>query len=289
MPGLVFGDFFHDHRYLLVVETDEEGLFAALARLDVDTGNLERIADLSDSSGWVRPAIGPNDERVYYYADRALVAVDVDGGEAEQVHEFESHRSAAFFAANAQTLVIYDQPEGGSLGELRLLEPEDNRSIRIDRDVNLSTTSVHVGARGIAFSDNGKLVAYCSGQAGELGLYVIGRDGSDRRRLSNDNLWITFGFSPNSRKIAYIEGEDLREPGTLYVANVDGSERVRLDAEVWSFQFTQNGRHLVYSKVYDLEQNEPQSELYRISLNGKDQELISRSVDGLITLLPRPD
>jgi Tol biopolymer transport system component len=285
VPNAAFGDFFPDGDSLLIVETDNDGLFSTLSSVDLNDGIVNRITDLSEDSVWVRPIVSPDGKQVYFYSDQELLKTSTDGGAAQQVYEFESRYSSTFLSPDEEYLVVYDRSASDNLGDLRLMAMEEEQQVRIDRDVNLAGGGTHLGERPVAFSNNGKLVAYLTDDADNLSLYVTGVAGQERRRISDDNSWMTFAFSPNSKQIAYIEGSRSDQPGDLYVANVDGTERQRLDVDVWSFRYTPDGRYIVYSKVEDLIRRNPESTILRIRPNGEGQELLHASQNGLITML----
>jgi Tol biopolymer transport system component len=287
LPSAVFAGFFSDNRRILLIQTDDEGLFDALAWVNIETGEDGRLTRLSESSGWVRPLLSPDGQQVYFYADDELLVVNAAGGAARRVYNFESQRSAVFFSSNNNYLAIYDQlGNNDAVGELRLVNPGDHRSVRIDRDVNLlSRANYHVGEAMIDFSADGSLVAYLTNTPGDLALYVTGSDGRNRRPISRGNAWLTFAFSPDGKRIAFIEGRGPNEPGSLFIADVDGSNRLRLDVDIWSFRFAPDGRTIVYSKVSGLTRARPESELYTIRLDGERRELILEAQRGLIGLL----
>lgn len=285
VPDVAFGSFFPDGNRLLVLETDDEGLFDGLAWLELNEGTPNRITNLTESSGWVRPLVLPDGNRISFYSEGELLMMDVAGGAAQRLHEFDSPASAVFVAPGGDYLTVYDQFVGESVGELRLINLADNRSIRIDTDSNLSPWGNRPGERAIDFSPDGKFVAYAADEPGNLSLYVTGVDGANRRRISDDNAWLTFAFSPNSRQIAFIEATDARRAGTLYIADMDGGNRLRLDVDVWSFRFIDGGRRLLYSKVQDIDRGDPESEIYRIDADGDNQELLLGVQDGIISFV----
>jgi Tol biopolymer transport system component len=139
--------------------------------------------------------------------------------------------------------------------------------------------------KAVDFSPNGNLVAYVTSPPGSLRLYVADTDGRNRRRISGENAWITFAFSPNGRQIAFIEGSNTNRPGALYIADTDGGNRLRLDVNVWSFRFIDGGRRIIYSRVEDMDRGRPESEIYRIRADGRNQELLLGVQNGIISLL----
>jgi Tol biopolymer transport system component len=285
VPYAAFGAFFPDGERILVVETDEDGRSDGLAWVDLDEGTPNRITHLAGSSGWIRPVVLADGERIAFHSDEELLVMEVTGGAAQRLYEFDSPASAFFLAPDNEQLVVYDQFEGERVGELRLIDFDDNSSTRVDTDLNLQPWSNRPGEQAIKFSPDGDRIAYLAGDSGNLSLYVTGVDGRNRHRISDDNAWSTFDFAPNGREIAFIEATSANSPGALYVADVDGGNRLRLDVDVWSFRFIDGGRRIIYSKVDDLDRGDAESEIYRIDVDGDKQELVRGFQSGLISFL----
>lgn len=277
LPDLVFADFFPDNNHVLVLETDEDGLFRAISRVDLATQTVTFITDLADSSGWVHPLVAPDGNHIYFQSDDELFIMPLAGGSPQHVHRFDSFNSTVLYTPDEAFLVLLDRPENESLADLYLLNlNEDTQPQRLDSDVIPNSRTL------FQYSSDQSLIAYTIRDNDELSLYVTRTDGSDRQRISDDNSWLDFAFSPDGRQIVYLEGDSFGEGGTLYIANTDGSERIRLDVDVWSFVWA--GNRIVYSKVQDLDQDDPESEIFRIRPSGEDQELLRPAENGLIML-----
>src|SRR5690606_14048024 len=136
LSNAAFGSFFADSQRILVIATDDEGLFAGLAWLALDEGTPNRITRLADSSGWIRPVVFPDGNRIACYSDDELLLTNISGGAAQSIHEFDSPSSAIFLAPGNEQLVIYDQFEGESVGEFRLFNLANNQSTRVSNDLN---------------------------------------------------------------------------------------------------------------------------------------------------------
>jgi len=116
-------------------------------------------------------------------------------------------------------------------------------------------------------------------------LYTIKTDGSSRVRLAKDAQSFNFLFSPDKRRIAYIKFYTTEEGGDLYISNFNGKDMKRLDSGVWSFRFVDGGKYIVYVKVTDLDRGNPESEIYRIRIDGQKKERLLDADDGLYTFI----
>jgi Tol biopolymer transport system component len=242
---------------------------------------VSRITDL----GWVQAFASPDGQQVYFYAEGELKVVSIEGELVESIHKFDGEQQVTFFSPSKRSLAILDQPENGNLGDLWLISLFDNRSIQLDTNVNLSIYSGHLSEQDVTFSRDDHLIAYSTNEEDRMSLYVVDSDGRNRNRVSNDNAWLTFAFSPSGKQIAFVEGSRQNEPGNLYIADVDGNNRLELDEDVWSFRFSRNGRRIIYSKMDGLNRDGPKSEIYSIRPYGEGRELILEAQEGLISIL----
>lgn len=282
VPDVVYGTFFPDSQRLVVIQTDEEGLFTSLAWLSLADGTVNSLVSLADSAGWVRPQVAPDSRGVYYYADDQLMYITLDGNNSESIHEFESWVSALQMFPGLNYLALYDQYAGERAGDLAFINLENQQTTRIDRDVYWSVTTLQ--ETQITMTGEGDKVAYRTIEDGVLSLYVADSTGRNKYRISDDNAWLRFAFTPSGEEIVFVESRELFLGGDLYVANTEGGERTRLATDVWSFCLAERGRILIYSVVEDVKRGSPESTLYRIRLNGEDEEEILSTVDGVITL-----
>jgi Tol biopolymer transport system component len=81
---------------------------------------------------------------------------------------------------------------------------------------------------GEVWSPTGHRILY--GRADGQGIYVIGSDGRDNRRVTRDSPpqagWGALAWSPDGRSIVYDTGGN--ENTDLYVIGIDGRGKVRL-------------------------------------------------------------
>lgn len=86
-----------------------------------------------------------------------------------------------------------------------------------------------------SFSSDGKRIVFDSKHGVNFQIYVMNSDGNGEKQLTNntnvDN--ITPCFSPDGKKIVYVAIDKQAEgnPGSIYIMNVDGSEKTRLSSE----------------------------------------------------------
>lgn len=286
VPDAVYGTFFPDSQRLLVIQTDAEGLFASLSWLTIADGQLNSLASLADSSGWVRPQVAPDSLGVYYYADDQLMYTTLDGSTSKSIHEFESPVSALQTFPGTDYLALYDQYTNEAVGDLVFINPEPQQTIRIDRDVYWLVATIQ--ETQVLLAEQGDKVAYRTVEDGALSLYVAATTGQNKHRISDDNAWIRFAFTPSGEEIIFIEGRESFMGGDFYAANTEGGDRMRLATDVWSFCLAERGRTIIYSVVEDIDRGSPESTVYRIRLNGEDEEEILPTTGGVITLFCNP-
>ena len=114
----------------------------------------------------------------------------------------------------------------------------------------------HAGGKPIhntadAWSPDGKKIAFTRmGDQGiptpEAGLYVMNADGSDQRRLAQNNVGRAL-WSPDGRKLAFVGNSSGRLD--VYVVNADGSGLRRLTRVSWvGFSWSPDGRRMAFVK-----------------------------------------
>lgn len=288
----VFGAFLPDSNSLVAVELDiEDNSYTGLVLLDItrrEVNYLESL-DQDDDNGsrsYPRPFVSPDGKQVYFFSGASLMSVPANGGAVTTVYRFDAENSSAYFAPDEKNLVLLDVDPSSGVADLLLFDPQSNRRVRIDSDIyTISRTRSMYGEANIKFSPNGKYVAYLVYDNGSYDLYVTNIESRQRVRLAGGSNWISFAFSPDNKRIAYIDGRSATRGGSLFISEFDGSDRKRLDTDVWSFQFDSRGRNVFYFTVDDLSRRRPQSELYRIRIDGKNKDLIMPAEDGILTFV----
>jgi len=90
--------------------------------------------------------------------------------------------------------------------------------------------------RGLAWSPDGRKIAFASDRRGNFDIYVMNADGSGMRRLTGNPAQDTApAWSPDGRKIAFASGYLIT---AIYVMNADGSGERRVmknaDEAAWA-------------------------------------------------------
>jgi tricorn protease-like protein len=272
------GTFLPDNRHVVVFETDRENV-SGLGILDFLSGEYTYLTSLEETDTtytiWYSVAspvlVSPNGNTLYYVDGTNLMSIPTNGSSSSLVYESDEGINFMFFSPDERTMAIVDR-DGNNL---YLYDTRRDERSRVTNDVE-----------NIAFSPNGRYLAYVTNEgSSERDLYVSRSDGSDKVRIVRNANWLKFAFSPDNNYIAYIDGSSSQDGGSLYVVRRDGSDSIRLDTGVWSFRFVDNGRSIVYIKVNDLDRGNPESELYRIRINGRNKERILQADDGLFTFI----
>jgi Tol biopolymer transport system component len=293
LEGAMFGAFLPDGNKVVVVETElVDELFTSLVLADINRGDITFLASLDMNGEEVtsqyppKPFVSPEGRQVYFFSGMDLMSVPITGGVVTTVYRFDSQASSAYFSPDKKHLVLLDVEPGFQLADLLLFDPQNNRRIRIDSDINIRgrTRSIY-GEENIKFSPDGKSVAYLAFRDGRQELYVYNIESRQRTRLVSGSTWISFAFSLDKKRIAYIDSRSATRGGNLFISELDGSDRKRLDTDVWSFQFDARGRNIYYFTVDDASRRRPESEMFKIRIDGTKREMIMPAEYGILTFI----
>ncbi len=278
---LVFAGFFNDSERVLATRVDDDGLISDLVTVALPDGEPQRVASMDDSTDDVAPFVFG--DKVYYRLDDELRRVDGNGENVETIYRFESNNPLVILLPGLDRLLILERAEDSDYGDLYVLAADGSDRARLDEDVALYPFRNGAAGPSLAYA-NGRLAYATIDRDSELvTLQVIHIDGSDRRRLVDDQLWLNFGFSPDGRRLAYIAGESAFTPGDLYVVEMPEGEPARLARDAWSSAFV--GDRLLYSTLDGLQDNDPESVVHRITVEGDNDEVIYGPEDGAIQFL----
>ena len=258
--------------------------YTELERLNIEVNEVNQLLTFFSPDG-----------RTLYYRDHdELMSISTSGGRPRSVYRFDDPDiGLAFFPPNSDHAVILDSTNYDNY-DMYSLDPRSDDLVKIDDDVffdflwGSDIWSQNYYQPTIVFSPDGEYVAYMVDKFDEFDVYVARLDNGERTRIVSSVYWIEFTFSPDGNQIAYIDFGEYEDGGDLYIIDIDGSNEVRLDRDVWSVQFVPNGRYLIYSVVSDPYSDRPESDVYRIKPDGDDRERIISGEDGIITLIWHP-
>jgi hypothetical protein len=181
----------------------------------------------SDGTLHLAPALSPDGSRVAYFSEADFYFVDLylaDGRTGERrgrlfkstfSSNYETFRfinSSASFSPDGRFVAVAGKR--GPRDEILIIDAERNRQVgRIKPELDGITTP--------SWSPDGSQVVFTGYSGGISDLYVVGRDGNNLRRLTNDkNADFHPVWSPDGRSIAFStdrgEGTDF---GTLQFGN----------------------------------------------------------------------
>jgi hypothetical protein len=294
--SLAFSGFLNDNRVLLIEFDPGDSVPLSIGIGEVRNDDYNPLVSLNEDpeDGYLydpNPFLSPDGKRVYYIGDDSrLYAISTSGGEPEEVYKFDSARSIAFFSPSGKNIVLMDMDDSNTSADLLLLNPASKKVTRIDRDLgisnyNNSSTRNAYGEDMIVFSPNERYIAYVAQESGGLDLYVAQTNGEQAKRVSSDARWYSFSFSPDGKRLVYIEGEQTNDGGDLYTLELAKSKRSRLDTNVWSYSFSNKSNYLLYYVVDGLDGRSPESQLMKIRIDGKNKQRLVDYQDGLFSFL----
>lgn len=279
--GVIFSVFLPNSKQAVVIEYDvDDYRNAALAIVDIPSGEYAHLVDIEGVGDFPLVFVSPDGKTIYYNDDMGLMAIPAMGGSASSVYESELIEWA-FFSPDESVIAILDDEKDA----LYLYDTKRKSTIRIDKDISLDFAFDITFNSPVSFSSDSKYLAYVREGSGDLELYVVKVDGSDRVRLAENAQAFRFAFSPDKQHIAYIKWDNTYEGGDLYITRLDGSESKRLETGIWSFRFIEGGKYIVYTKVEDLDRGAPESEIYRIRIDGQKKDRLLDVDDGLYTFI----
>jgi len=291
----LFGGFSPDSKGVVILnyDWDIEGVdrieYVKLRNEDATQISDDEMDDLDDFV-LANPFFANKNDTVYYSNGDIIYKVDIDKASPERLYRCESHECLAYYAEEVNKIVILDPYENG-YGELILVDP-DNESETVFEDVAMSAYgSIYSTGNdeAVIFSPNGKNLAflkYLSSGDNIATLIISDLQGKNETEITEAER-IDYQFSPDSKKIAYIEYADFYDErfGELYIVDRDGENSVRLDKDVGSFKFTTDGKYIVYVKLDQFRNGDYESEVLKIRIDGKKEEVIFGPENNIFMIL----
>lgn len=217
--------------------------------------------------------ISPDGKTMVFQNRDELVWLDVPSGKDKTIFSAKEEESLNFeISPDGSMVAVIDSDDKATLNIIQL---QDGSTTKIDRDV-----------RVVGFTDNNAHLIYFTEEGSDLfDLYSAKVDGSGKTRLGRNisSLRMSVDTSPDGKTVAYLDGEGTLSD--LMVVGIDGKNPVQLDKGVSSFAFRADGQSIVYVKGEDYDSDRPESELYKIDIDGAHQEVLVKKDDGIIVIL----
>jgi Tol biopolymer transport system component len=273
--GAFFADFFPGSSDLLTVGVGPTGAIAGVQRVTLPTRAEQSIYKPQEGEQIGLLLVSPDkkDLLVYDLASGKLDRVPVDGGPRSTIYEFSGDIGAAF-TPGAGYLVLTDLTQ--AVQQLIVFDPQFREIYRQDG----------IGSSALAFSGDGKAIAYQTGSPEEMTLNILNLDPLTKPvKISDSGVFYQPRFAPDGSRMVYIEYKGAQEKtGELYAANTDGTGVYLLDEGVTSFAFGVNNT-LLFFKVDATDPLNPVSSLYRAGLDGSAKARVAQGEGGFSVLL----
>jgi Tol biopolymer transport system component len=268
--GALFADFFPGSDDLLTIAVGPTGAIAGVQRITLPSRGEQSVYKPPEGEQIGLLLISPDQKNllVYDLATRNLDRVSFGGGERTTLYQFSGDIGAAF-TPGAGYLALTDLSEG--IQRMVVFDPDFREIYRQDG----------VGSGSLAYSQDGKSLAFMTGSPEMMSLKVLNLDPLAKPGMISDSgVFYTSEFSPDGSRIVFIEYKGPQEKtGELYIANRDGSGKKLMDAGVTSFIFGLNNT-LLYFKVDTADPQNPKSTLFRIGLDGSGKRDITQPESG---------
>jgi TolB protein len=138
----------------------------------------------------------------------------------------------------------------------------------------------------LAWSPDGRRIAFTSGRDGNAEVYVTNADGSGQRRLTRDPAQDSVrAWSPDGQKVAFVR--ERARSSDVYVVNPDGSGQRRLTrnaAPSYDLAWSPDGRRIAF-----LSRRDDNSEIYVMNADGSGLRNLTRDPAGDSTFAWSPD
>jgi len=272
--GAFFADFFPGSDDLLTIAVGPTGAIAGIQRVTLPSRGEQSIYKPPEGEQIGLLLISPDQKEllVYDLATHNLDRVNLGSGERTTLYQFSGDIGAAF-TPGAGYLVLTDLSEG--IQRLVVFDPDFREIYRQDS----------IGSGSLAYSPDGKSLAFLTGSPEKMSLNVLNLDPLEKpAKISDGGVFYTIEFSPNGSRIVFIEYKGPQEKtGELYVANPDGSGKQLLDAGVTSFNFGVNNT-LLFFKTDTVDPQSPKSTLFRVGLDGSSKREVTQPEAGFAAL-----
>lgn len=273
--GAFFADFVPGSDDLLSIGVGPTGEISGVQRVGLPSRTEKSIYKPPESEQIGLLIMSPDQKNLLIYdlATKYLNRVPLDGSQRTTLYQFNGDIGAAF-APTSGYLAVTDLSE--SIQRLVVFSPDFREVYRQDG----------IGSGTLAFSPDGKSIAFQGGTPEKMSLNILNLDPLAKpAQIADSGVYYAPKFSPDGSRIVFIEYKNPQEKtGELYTANVGGSEKKKLDTGVTSFTFGVNNT-LLYFKADATDLQAPKSSLLRVGLDGTGQAQITQPLSGFAALL----
>lgn len=218
-----------------------------------------------DGSDFVRLAEGgvpkwsPAGQLITFYRSGHIYVMNADGSNQRRVSDEPIGADRALWSPDGTRLVIS--------------KDNDGTVVVFDLDTSQLITKAPLGGPLSTWAPDSKWLAYAAGPSGDLDVYKVRPDGTERIRLTTGAELIGLGvwWSPDGRRIAYISRKDVAQPGNvaLFIMLSDGSGQTRLAqaSDVQHVSWSPDGSRIAYSS----RQGTRLGEIYVVDINSGNE------------------
>jgi Tol biopolymer transport system component len=233
------------------------------------------------------PTWSPDGKRIAFVSGDSkydIYVMDADGSNQTRLTNNQAFDGNPTWFPDGKRIAFISDRDSNSL-DLGGESPQTDylKIYAMDADGSNQTRLTNTNARDLAWSPDGRQIAFTSGREDEREIYVMNADGSNLTNLTNnpaDDYAPT--WSPDGRRIAlcsYRDGE-----GVIYTVNADGSNKTRvintptnafyIDKVAWS----PDGRQIAFTD-YHVYNGGDTSQIYVMNADGSNLTKLTNSYD----------
>jgi TolB protein len=273
-----------------------------------ESAYLKNIRQVTHDDAFARAGEGyfaPDGKTIIFQAEEKgsrnpfyqIFTMDLASGKFHRVTTGVGKTTCSFFAPDGKKIIFASthgdpKAEEHYAGELQLREEErktgKRRRYTWDFDPHFEiyeanpdgtgakalTKSTGYDAEG-SYSPDGKQIVFCSNRSGEknLELYIMDRDGSNVRKLTNAPGCYNGGpfFSPDGKRVIFRSDRKKKDHLQIYVINVDGTGERALTDDAnwvqWGPYWYKDSRHIVFAAADHAVAGRPNYDIYWLDVD----------------------